>query len=143
MTLPPGNARLLGSCVPTTDDDAADLRAALEKLMAAAAEKLLVAASGQVLGATVALLLPVRPVAFFACVLGGFTSLPRQRSAVDDARLLPRLWSTACSPSTTGSSSSSCGWCSSSAAASPSFEITRKLPCLQPLRQESVTVGSI
>ncbi|CAN6165091.1 unnamed protein product [Urochloa humidicola] len=74
MTLPPGNTRLLGSCVPTTDDDAADLRAAFEKLMAAEAEKLLVAAAGQVLGAMVALLVPVPPVAVFGCVLGGFTS---------------------------------------------------------------------
>ncbi|CAN6215067.1 unnamed protein product [Urochloa humidicola] len=69
MTLPtapgPGNARLLGSCVPT-DDEAAYLRAA--------SEKLLLAASGQVLGATVALLVPARPVAALGCVLGWLTA---------------------------------------------------------------------
>ncbi|CAN6202506.1 unnamed protein product [Urochloa humidicola] len=65
MTLPPGDAHLLGSCAPT-DDEAADLRAA--------SEQLLVAASGQVLGATVALLVPACPVAAFGCLLGWFTS---------------------------------------------------------------------
>ncbi|CAN6191118.1 unnamed protein product [Urochloa humidicola] len=67
MTLPtaPGNARLLGSCVPT-DDEAAYLHAA--------SEKLLLAASGQVLGATVALLVPARPVAALGCVLGWLTA---------------------------------------------------------------------
>ncbi|CAL5036825.1 unnamed protein product [Urochloa decumbens] len=65
MALPPADARVLGSCAPT-DDEAAYLRAA--------SEHLLVAASGQVLGATVALLVPACPVAVFGCVLSSFTS---------------------------------------------------------------------
>jgi hypothetical protein len=56
---------LQGTCAPT-DDEVADLRAA--------SEKLLLAASSQVLAATAALLVPVRPVAAFGCVLAWPTS---------------------------------------------------------------------
>ncbi|OEL19137.1 hypothetical protein BAE44_0019844 [Dichanthelium oligosanthes] len=65
MTLPPADTRVLGSCSPT-DAEAAALRAA--------SEQLLLAASGQVLAATVALLVPARPVAAFGCLLGGLTA---------------------------------------------------------------------
>ncbi|RCV20652.1 hypothetical protein SETIT_4G074200v2 [Setaria italica] len=65
MTLPPADSRILGSCAPT-DAEAAGLRAA--------SEKLLLAASAQVLGATVALLVPARPVAVSGCFLGSLTA---------------------------------------------------------------------
>ncbi|CAN6202522.1 unnamed protein product [Urochloa humidicola] len=65
MTLPPGDARLLGSCGAQTGDEAADMRAA--------SKHLLLAASAQVLAGTVALLVPARPVAAFGSELGWIT----------------------------------------------------------------------
>nr|TKW20224.1 hypothetical protein SEVIR_4G071900v2 [Setaria viridis] len=65
MTLPPADSRLLGSCAPT-DAEAARLRAA--------SELLLLAASAQVLGATVALLVPAQVFAASGFLLGVLTA---------------------------------------------------------------------